>query len=141
MKKNTSIKKIMSTEISTITTLTKLSETRSLFAELGVHHLPVVDGGNKLIGLLSFSDLLRVDSGELYKQDSKQADALIDNLSSVEEVMTSTLVTARPETTIREATEILSGGKFHSLPVVEPDGTLVGIVTSTDLLRYYLLAY
>ena len=38
--------------------------------------------------------------------------------------------------TIRFATETLSSGKFHSLPVVDDENQLMGLVTSTDLIRY-----
>ena len=140
MKKNESIQQIMTKNIRTITLKTKLSETRSLFAELGVHHLPVTEG-DTLIGLFSFSDFLRIDAGELYNQNDKQADVILDSLSSVKEVMTKNLITILTNTTIREANEKLAEGRFHSLPVVDNNQKLVGIVTTTDLLRYFQKNY
>ena len=38
--------------------------------------------------------------------------------------------------TIRQASEILAEGKFHSVPVVDKQKQVVGIVTMTDLIRY-----
>ena len=45
-----------------------------------------------------------------------------------------------PDTTIKEAAEILAGQTFHSLPVTE-NGSLVGMLTTTDLLKYLLEQY
>ncbi|MHA1571775.1 MAG: CBS domain-containing protein, partial [Alphaproteobacteria bacterium] len=42
---------------------------------------------------------------------------------------------------IRSAAELLSDGTRHSLPVVNGDGELVGIVTTTDLVKYLLAQY
>ena len=139
MKKNESITHIMSKDLTTITLLDSLSKVRAIFLEQGGHHLPVVEG-KKLIGLLSYTDLQRIDSGELYKQDPKQADALLDNLSSIKETMTRNLTTLTTQAVVRDATEILANNNFHSVPVLEND-ELAGIVTSTDLLKYYLKAY
>lgn len=139
MKKNESIKHIMVSDVRTITLMNSLSEVRAIFLELGGHHLPVVEG-NKIIGLLSFTDLQRIDSGELYKQDEKQADVLLDHLSSVKEAMTKNVVTLDVAASVRDATEILANNSFHSVPITEND-ELCGLVTSTDLLKYYLNTY
>lgn len=140
MKHNEPIKKYMSAELVSITKDTKLSEARRIFLEKDIHHLPVVEGDAQLVGILSYNDLLRVDSGTLYQQDPKQADALIDNMSSVTDAMTKELTTLTASQTVRDATTVLSAGDFHSLPVVD-DNTIVGIVTSTDLLKYFLDQY
>ena len=139
MKKSETIKSLISKELFSLNSTNKLSDARRIFVEKGVHHLPVLDG-RKLVGMLSHTDLLRIDSGELFKQDPKKADVLLDNLSSITEVMTKDLKTIPADTTVREATSMLADGNFHSLPVVEA-GEMVGIVTTTDLLRYFHSQY
>jgi len=139
MKKNESITRIMTTDLTTITLMDTLSHVRAIFLEQGGHHLPVVEG-KKLIGLLSYTDLQRIDSGELYNQDPKQADALLDNLSTIKDTMTKNLITLTSQANVRDATEVLAHHNFHSVPILENE-ELVGIVTSTDLLKYYLKAY
>jgi CBS domain-containing protein len=42
---------------------------------------------------------------------------------------------------VRNAVQIFAEGKFHSLPVVDNDDNLVGIVTTTDVIRYVLEQY
>lgn len=140
MKHNDPLKKYMSKNLVTIDKMTKLSEARKLFLENNIHHLPVTQGEGELVGMLSYSDLLRVDSGELFNQDAKQADVLIDNMSCVEAAMTKNVIKISVDESIRDATIALKNGSFHSLPVV--DGKkIVGIVTSTDLLNYFLEQY
>jgi CBS domain-containing protein len=51
------------------------------------------------------------------------------------DVMTSPVITVRPETTIKEAARLLATGGFTALPVVDGDDELIGIVTEADLVR------
>ena len=53
------------------------------------------------------------------------------------QVMTKNVVTISAETTIKEAAALFLKGEFHALPVVEND-KITGIVTTTDLLRYFI---
>ncbi len=50
-------------------------------------------------------------------------------------VMTRTVATVTPDTTIREAAKIMSASRVSGLPVVDAAGRVVGIVTEKDLLR------
>jgi CBS domain-containing protein len=47
------------------------------------------------------------------------------------------VVTISPATSIQEAAELFSREGFQSLPVVDEAGKLIGIVTSTDLIRHF----
>ncbi len=59
--------------------------------------------------------------------------------TSVERVMTVDPATISPDTSVSEVRDILEYGDLHHLPVVE-DGRLVGIVSSADLLKLYLIS-
>ncbi len=87
------------------------------------HHIggiPVVDGAGKLIGIVTNRDLR-------FREDTK---------CPVSEVMTSqNLVTAPKGISLSEATEILRRTKVEKLPVVDRDGTLVGLITYKDLMK------
>ena len=134
MKRNEPIKSIMATDITTVNVTQKLSEVRRLMSEQQIHHVPVVSG-KKLVGLISATDMVRL-SFSAYGADERAVDAMLDHEFSIEKAMKTDLVTIRGSGTVREASKLLRDGTFHSLPVIDDDGALLGIVTSTDLIRY-----
>jgi CBS-domain-containing membrane protein len=138
MKRNEPVSKIMTTTLVSVHVGQKLSEVRTAMTEGGFHHVPVVSG-KKLLGVLSATDLLRVTYE--YGVDPRQNDAVLDNTVGIEQLMTTEPVTLLRTATIRDAVVILAEGRFHSLPVVDENHHLVGLVTSTDLLRYLLDQY
>jgi CBS domain-containing protein len=52
---------------------------------------------------------------------------------TVAEVMTKDLITVSPETSLQEAIQILAEREISGLPVVDPQGKLVGVISETDL--------
>lgn len=83
-----------------------------------IHHLPVVDGDARLIGMVSRSDLIKAQG---------------DYSKAVHEVMVRGLAKLEPTDTVRTAVHLFSLNKFHALPVVEGE-RLVGIVTTHDVI-------
>lgn len=139
MRKNEPIRKLMSTRVISIHHGEPVSQARKIMVESGVHHLPVVSG-DALKGIISWSDLLRISFGDAFGADERAVDATLDHTFSLEQVMSADVVTVTPQTTVHEAAEILCKGDFHCLPVVD-DGKLVGMVTSSDLLKYLAELY
>jgi CBS domain-containing protein len=129
----------MSTEILTVHAAQKVSEVHKLLADNRVHHVPVVNG-NKLTGLISSTDMMKLSLDAYGTPDSANT-AYFDSQFSIDDVMSSDLVTIKADDAIRSAAEMLSTGTRHSLPVVDDDGALVGIVTTTDLVQYLLDQY
>ena len=138
MKRNDPITKIMSTQLITVHHGEPLSKVRQLIRDQGLHHVPVVSG-DQLVGMLSSVDILKLNFGAV-SGDERAVDAALDHGFKIEDIMETELVTLTEHSTIREAAEALISGEFHSLPVVN-GGKLVGLVTSTDLIRYLLEQY
>ena len=138
MKHRVPVSQIMTKEVVTLTTKNNLSDAGSLFREHGVRHLPVVNG-NQLVGILSYSDLLKISFSEL-SDDAKRIDTAVFDMYTIEQVMAKNPVSVSPNKTIREVTELLAEQSFHSVPVTE-NGELKGVVTTTDLLKYFLEQY
>lgn len=139
MRKNDPITKLMSKNIESVQQGQALSDIYKLMCNTGIHHVPVLDG-KKLVGLVSFTDIMKL-SMAIDTTNSHTIDALIDQHSSIVDIMTTTLTTIGDGQTVRDAAEILSGGDFHSLPVVDNNGNIVGMLTSTDLIRYLNAQY
>lgn len=139
MKRNELVSQIMSTDLATVDVGNKLSDVRRLLRERKIHHMPVVSGA-EFIGLITTSDLLRVSWGDPYSHDPREIDVLLDT-QDIRDVMQEDVRTVLPTTTIRDAARLLVDGSYHCLPVVEPSGVLVGLITTTDLIRYLLDQY
>lgn len=105
------------------------SAAKSLLESRNIHHLPVVENG-KLVGIISSSDLLKIqfpDNGSASHEDV-----------TVARIMTANPVVLDAQASLRDAATKLLQGRFHALPVVNPDRTLVGIVTTSDLIDHLL---
>lgn len=134
MKKNESIAKIMVTDLETIHDGEPVSKLRKLFEDSDFHHIPVVSG-EKLVGIVSSNDLMRVSFGEFGNQSGKNLDQTLDHLYKIHDVMNRNCTTMPKTGTIRDAARILGSHSFHALPVVDGE-KLVGMVTSTDLIKF-----
>jgi len=134
MKKNEPVSKIMTENPVTVHTQQKPSDVRKVIADNKFHHIPVVSG-TKLLGLIAASDMLAV-SVEGTGADQRSMDAYLDHQFTIETLMATDLQTLTPSATVREAADALCDGSFHALPVVDEQGDLKGIVTSTDLIRH-----
>lgn len=130
----TPVRHIMSTKVDTISVDAPVSAVRALLRSRPFHHVPVVRNGT-LVGIVSGADLARV-SLEAYVSDGDTVDAWLDETNTIQSLMTHEPVTVHPDATLRDAAARLSDGVFHALPVVADSGQLVGILTTTDVVRY-----
>ena len=139
MKHRVPVSEIMTKNLVKLNLNDDLTKAEQLFKKNKIRHIPVVNG-NKIIGMLSYTDLLRISFVDAVDDDAEIVDTTIYNLFTIEQVMAKKLVTIPVDTTIRETAEILSKNEFHALPVCMGD-LLVGIVTTTDLIKYLLKQY
>lgn len=139
MRQNVPVSTIMTKDIIKLTISDDLTKAESLFKHYKIRHIPVVSGAT-IIGMLSYTDLLRISFADAIDDDEEVVDTTVYNMFTVEQVMAKKLVTITPDTTIKEAAEILATKEFHALPVCE-DHLLVGIITTTDLIKYLLEQY
>ena len=65
------------------------------------------------------------------------SDVMVYSMFSIEQVMNKNIVSVSSSNSIKEVAEILASKEFHALPVVD-NNSLVGIVTTTDLIKYLL---
>ena len=136
MKRKTPISEIMTRKVVTLNNADSLETAELLFKKHHIRHIPVVEG-ESIIGMLSFSDLLRISFADAIDEDEDTVDTIVYNMFTIEQVMAKNLVSVSSSTSVKQVAEILSKKEFHAIPVV--DGTkLVGIVTTTDLINFLL---
>jgi CBS domain-containing protein len=95
------------------------------------HHIPVCENG-KLIGMVSLIDFVRqlkgssLDDNDQIYSEMRVADIMSINPRSI-----------APSTSIHNVASILAEGNIHALTITEND-QLVGIVSTADIIRYYM---
>ncbi len=89
----------------------------------GIRHLVVMNERNSIVGVISDRDL-GGSNGEQVRYGRR-----------VDDLMTTDIVTANPDTTVKDAANLLRGYAISCLPVLNDNGKLIGIVTVTDLLE------
>jgi CBS domain-containing protein len=130
------VRDIMQHKIVTVSAGDRLSTVEDIMTLGGVRHMPVVSAG-ELVGVVSERDLLRASLSSLsedYASDQRRAFLHAVEIASV---MSSPPITIGPESEIRDAARTMAERKIGCLPVVEPPRKLIGLVTETDLLRYF----
>ena len=139
MKQKVPVSTIMTKNVVKLNLSDDLTKAEMLFKKHHIRHIPVVYS-NKIVGMLSNTDLLRISFADAIDDDEDVVDTTVYNMFTVEQVMAIKLVSISPDTTIKEAAEILATKEFHALPVCEGE-LLVGIVTTTDLIKYLIDQY
>lgn len=136
MKQKVPVSTIMTKNVVKLNLSDDLTKAEMLFKKHHIRHIPVVYS-NKIVGMLSYTDLLRISFADAIDDDEDVVDTTVYNMFTVEQVMAKKIVAISPDTTIKEAAEILAKKEFHALPVCEGE-LLVGIVTTTDLIKYLI---
>ena len=120
-----SVADFMTKDLVTVREDDDLALAESLLKLGDIRHLPVVRD-RRLVGLLTQRDVLR--SGQSGKPAAREL--------VVSGAMIRDPVTVAPAAGLADAARIMLDRKFGCLPVCEPDGTLVGIVTEADFVRF-----
>jgi CBS domain-containing protein len=127
------ISEIMESEVVTLAATDRLDLADDVMRLGQVRHIPVLEDG-RVVGIVTHRDLLAASLSKALAFDPQQRRTFMHSVD-VGEVMVRDVVTIAPEATLAEAASLLLGRRIGCLPVVKPDGTLVGLVTETDLLR------
>lgn len=130
------ISMIMTQDVITLKKTDNLETAEQLFKLHKIRHIPVVDE-NVIIGMLSYTDLLRLSFADVTDDNDSLADVMVYNMFTIEQVIKRNIVTVSSSNSIKEVAEILAAKEFHALPVVD-NNTLSGIVTTTDLIKYLI---
>ncbi len=127
---------IMTKDLYTVDVDDSLRNAQKILKSKRIRHLPVTRG-NKLVGILSLTDILRLSFGDTFGTSDFDVDETMVDMLSIEQVMKHKPKVVTTDNSIREVAEILTGGEFHALPVVKR-GEIKGIVTTTDVIKFLL---
>jgi CBS domain-containing protein len=133
--KTTAIHKLMAKNLIKLNLSDSLTKAESLLKSNNIRHLPVVSG-DKIVGMLSYNDLLRISFADSADDDGDTIETTVYDMFTLEQVMSKQVSYVNASDSIEVAAELFIKENFHALPVLEND-KLVGILTTTDMIRYY----
>ncbi len=118
---------IMSTDLKIVSPEDTLATVRTIMHDNRIHHVPVLDKEEKLVGLVTLTDvlaatdsILRDDESRLHAREIKVGDIMARDVATIDE-----------HASLRQAALFIEKHQIGCLPVVT-DGNLRGIVTDTD---------
>ncbi|WP_316633309.1 CBS domain-containing protein [uncultured Flavobacterium sp.] len=138
MKKREPISHIMTKSVITANENDDLRKVVEKLKQNTIRHIPIIKG-KEVTGIISRTDINRLTFGALFEGQDGADEAILDMLT-ISQVMTSKPKTVSSNTIIRDLAEIFVKEEFHALPVVD-NGELKGIVTTTDVVKYFLEQY
>ena len=133
MKHKPQLSDVMTSDPDTVHLGQPLSEAYVLLQSRDFHHVPVIDGSMP-VGIISASDILRLVY-DVDGTDDRMLRTFLDHQFTLEDAMSTDLRTVRHDEPLRKAVGHLAGGDVHSVLVLDDDGSLEGIITSTDLIQ------
>jgi CBS domain-containing protein len=125
------------------------------FRDNKISGAPVVDENNKVVGVISEGDIMRLlevhspkinlilpaplDLIELPLRMKYELDEIAEDMQRagstvIDQIMTKKVVKIGPDASISDAAELMDSHKVKRLPVVNKDGKLIGIVTRGDII-------
>lgn len=132
--KQAPLSSIMSTNVVVANDTHKLSQVIDLFSNFRVHHLPMVDDNNKLIGIISSNDLMKIFTNDKYNSLMNDLEVL-DRHVKLSEIMTPAPRALSPESTVGDALDIFAEKKFLALPITR-NNEVVGIISIKDVVDF-----
>jgi CBS-domain-containing membrane protein len=138
------VKDVMTKKVVVVRDSAPFKEVVRLMDEFRVSALPVVDGMGVLVGIVSEADLLLKEEypepgdsewfeGRKRRRERTKAAGLL-----VTDMMTRDVVTIGPDDSLTDAARSMHGHRIKRLPVVDEEGTVLGIVSRSDLLKVFL---
>ena len=129
----TTVREIMTGIVETLRVGDTLATAKRQIALGRIRHLPVVDGEERLVGLITHRAIMAawVSHGHPERENSAEVARTVP----VEMIMEKDVLTVDPETAAAQAAFLLRSYKFGCLPVVDK-GKLVGILTEADFVRF-----
>lgn len=122
----TEVADVMTGKVVTLSPHHSFNDVANLMNDRYFRHCVVVDQGGVVVGVISDRDILRT----LARNPNSRS-------KSLDQIMTKHPITVKRNTAIIDAVAKMVAKRINCLPVIDDDGRVCGIVTSTDLLKSY----
>ena len=119
------VARVMSPDVYTVSPETLVEDAATEMLDRGIGSVVVVDDANGLEGILTSTDFVRIVA------ERKPKDR-----TPVSRYMTTNVVTASAQDTVRQVADLLTDNGFHHVPIVDDTEGVIGMVSTTDLTAY-----
>ncbi|MFV9616095.1 MAG: CBS domain-containing protein [Gammaproteobacteria bacterium] len=123
------VDEFMTSEPCTLRDTDSINNARQIMTEKHIRHIPVTDGNNHVLGLVSQRDVLAATGPATAKSESPEVK--VD--TTLSDIMIRNVSVVHPSDSLRQAALYLQAHKYGCLPVVSND-LLVGIITDSDFI-------
>ena len=137
------VRDVMTADVVAVQKTTPYKQVARLMEEQRVNAVPVLTKGHRVVGIVSEADVLRKEERSFRRlgtglplrtrHERAQAEA-----RTAGELMTTPAITIHPDAPLGAAARLMNGRRIRRLPVVDPDGKLIGIISRRDLLSVFL---
>ena len=132
------VSRSMSRKVITVVKETTVLEAQSLMQRKEIRHLPVVDDQNRLLGIVTDRDVRSALPYDLTKGVADPGQREKYAYLKVADIMSTDVLPVSPTDTLQDALLLLEKKKVGSLPVVDDDRRVVGIISVRDLMRAFI---
>jgi CBS domain-containing protein len=139
---SSTVKDVMSTHVIAARRSAPYKQLAAMLRDQRVSAFPVIDDDNKVIGVVSETDLLTKEALEgtvpeaLRGEERDLVESKVNALTAVD-LMSAPAVTIGPDEPVSRAARLMYDRRVKRLPVIGADGTLIGILTRSDVLSVY----
>lgn len=135
MRADEPLSRIMTEAVVVIDVHQKVSEALDCFFQYPIHHLPVLREG-RLVGMISSADLMKLE--HFAPQAVGDRAACLDEHFTIAQLMRTPVTSLKPGNSLAEAATRLAEAGVHAVPVVDDTEHVLGIVTTSDIIRTLL---
>ena len=131
------VSRSMTIKVVTIRPEATVLEAQKMMATHQIRHLPVIDGEDRLIGVVTDRDVRSILPYDCYKDPGCAEEQEKVAELKIKDIMTVEPLTISPSHTIQDALLLIQEKRVGAFPVVDDTGKLKGIISVRDLLRAF----
>lgn len=149
------VKDIMTQKVITLSPDMGIVDAAEILMDNHINGAPVLDRDGRIVGILCRDDLISqqkklplpsyfiVLDGVIPLISPRHIEKEVDKIAAttVEHAMTARPITVKPETSIEDVASLMVDKKIHTIPVLDAEGRLVGIVGKEDVLKTVIPGY
>ena len=124
----------MSTDVTTVDEDISMMKASIIMKENKIRCLPVVDKKGKVVGIVSDRDMRDAAPSKATTLDVYELNYLLSSMK-IRDIMSKDVVYVKPDETVEFAAILMLENKISSLPVINDNSRLVGIITQTDIFK------